>query len=115
VARSEIRLWRGLVKCELYAAVYGSEEAFAVSDPFRLRDADVPSAHAQHALAGLLAELERGGWNVVAHGSTWYEHTLELLPSASAEPQEADDDEDVLPRVIYRSVPTEDEQDVGGS
>jgi len=113
VARSEIRLSRGLVRSQLYAAICGSDEAFAGSAPFRLRAADLPGAQAQHALALLLAELEHAGWTVVAHGSTWYEHTLEFLPSDSTDAPRAD--EAALPRVIYKRVALERAPEEGGS
>ena len=73
----EIRLWRGFVKCQLYATFRGSDEAFAVSRYFRLRSEERPGAGAQRALADLLAELERGGWTVVSDGGIWYQHWLQ--------------------------------------
>lgn len=80
LARCEIRLWRGFTKCQLYASLAGSAEAFALSPYFRLRDQLAPNEQAQHALAALLAELEQGGWTVVSGGRPWYRHTLELFP-----------------------------------
>jgi hypothetical protein len=80
LARCEIRLWRGFMKCQLYASLGGSAEAFALSPYFRLRDHLEPNEQAQQALATLVAELEQGGWAVVSGGRPWYRHTLELLP-----------------------------------
>jgi hypothetical protein len=77
VARCEIRLWRGFVKCQLFAVMAGSEGAFAVSPYFRLREEDTPTAQAEHALAALLANLERAGWTVASAGPIWYRHRLE--------------------------------------
>jgi len=79
VESCEIRLWRGYLKCRLYASVHGSQQAFAMSPMFRLRDKDGPSARAQGALADLLVELERRGWTVVSDGPTWYEHRLQRV------------------------------------
>jgi hypothetical protein len=76
----EIRLWHGFVRCQLYAALVGSDEAFALSPFFRLRDDLAPNQQAKQALAALVAELEEGGWAVVSEGRPWYRHTLELLP-----------------------------------
>ena len=104
LARSRIRLWRGLIKSRLYAAMSGSEEAFAVSPPFVSRDAPVPGPQAQRALSSLLAELSRTGWIVVAHGSAWYDHTLELLPPDSdAASTRLPPDDEVLPKIVYKS------------
>jgi hypothetical protein len=77
VESCEIRLWRGYVKCQLYATVRGSDQAFALSRQFRLRDEDAPSAKAQRALADLLVELAQGGWTVVLDGPIWYQHWLQ--------------------------------------
>jgi hypothetical protein len=77
VESCEIRLWRGYVKCQLYATVRGSDQAFALSRQFRLRGEDAPSAKAQRALADLLVELEQGGWTVVLDGPIWYQHWLQ--------------------------------------
>ncbi len=80
LARCEIRLWRGFIRCQLYATLGGSEVAFALSPYFRLRDDLAPNEQAQQALAALVAELEQGGWTVVSEGRPWYRHTLELFP-----------------------------------
>jgi hypothetical protein len=77
VVRCEIRLWRGFVKFQLFAVMAGSEGAFAVSPYFRLREDDTPTPQAEHALAALLANLERAGWTVASSGPTWYRHRLE--------------------------------------
>jgi hypothetical protein len=79
LARSEIRLSLGFAKRQFYAVLSGSEEAFAISQPFRLRRADAPGKHAQRALSALVAELEHAGWTVVSDGAMWYEQTLELF------------------------------------
>jgi hypothetical protein len=79
LARCEIRLWRGFMKCQLYASLGGAAEAFALSPYFRLRDHLEPNEQAQQALATLVAELEQSGWAVVSGGRPWYRHTLELL------------------------------------
>ena len=76
VEHSEVKLWRGFVECQLYAAVEGSTDAWAVSRPFRLRGGE-PNAAAQKALSTLLAELEHSGWDVVSSGPAWYERRLE--------------------------------------
>ena len=55
----EIRLWRGWVKCQLYAEVEGSPGAFATSPHFRLRNPMVPDDRAHKILSDLLADLER--------------------------------------------------------
>jgi hypothetical protein len=104
LARSEIRLWHGVIKSRLYAVIYGSDDAFAVSQWFRSRDALAPGLSAQRALSSFLAELSRVGWMVVAHGSAWYEHTLELVPadvggSSAVAPSEGD----VLPTIVYKT------------
>ena len=78
VARCEIRLWRGYVKCQLYAVLEGSEErAVAFSKYFRLRDDQTSNPQGQQALAALLETLEARGWTVVLVGPTWYWHRLE--------------------------------------
>jgi hypothetical protein len=79
VESCEIRLWRGYVKCRLYATVRGSDEALAVSPYFRLPDEESPNAGAQRALAELLAELERAGWTVVQDRPIWYQNKLQRL------------------------------------
>jgi hypothetical protein len=87
----EIRLWRGYVKCQLFAApLTGSEAAIAVSSYFRLRDEDSPGDEARLALRDLIATLEQGGWTVVSRGPTWYEDRLERF----AEDPGEDPDED---------------------
>jgi len=75
----EIRLWRGYLKCQLFAAFPGSEYAIAFSSYFRLRDEDSPGDEARLALRGLIAALEEGGWAVVSRGPSWYEDRLERL------------------------------------
>jgi hypothetical protein len=78
VARCEIRLWRGYVKCQLYAVLEGYEErAIASSKYFRLRDDAMSSPQGQQALTALLATLEARGWTVVGVGPIWYWHRLE--------------------------------------
>jgi hypothetical protein len=78
VARCEIRLWRGYVKCQLYAVLEGSDErAIASSKYFRLRDDAMSSPQGQQALTALLATLEARGWTVVGVGPIWYWHRLE--------------------------------------
>jgi hypothetical protein len=78
VARCEIRLWRGLVKCQLHAVLAASEgEPFASSPYFRLEDDDVASPQAERSLSALAAELERDGWTVVSDGPSWYQHRFE--------------------------------------
>jgi hypothetical protein len=109
LARSEIRLWRGVVRSRLYAVITESEKAFAVSPPFRSGDAAAPGAQAQRALFLFLAELTRAGWMVVDHGAAWYEHTLALFardPDVGSTDVAAEPDE-VRVRVVYRSAPRE--------
>jgi hypothetical protein len=77
VESCEIRLWRGYVKCQLYATLRGSEETLAVSRHFRLCDQEAPSPSAQHALNDLLADLEQAGWTVVSDGAIWYQQQLQ--------------------------------------
>jgi hypothetical protein len=112
LARSELRLWRGLIKSRLYAVMSGSDEAFAVSEPFPSRDADAPGPQAERALSSLLASLSQTGWRVVTQGSAWYDLTLELFardPDAGStgpapgEPQ-------ARPRVVYRTGPARDDE-----
>jgi hypothetical protein len=114
LARSEIKLSRGLVKSQLCVVMSGAEEAFAVSEPFRLRDTDEPGPHAQRALSSLLAALSRSGWMVVAHGSAWYDHTLELFPP-HAGARQLHESPDVPPDVVYRPIPNEDEAEDGAA
>jgi hypothetical protein len=112
LARSEIRLWQGVMKSRLYAVIVGSDQAFAASQPFRSRDAAAPGPSAQHALSSLLAELSRVGWMVVEHGSAWYEHTLELLPAdggAGSTGTSPEDDEG--PKIVYRTIPRNGQAD----
>jgi hypothetical protein len=106
LARSEIRLWQGVMKSRLYAVIVGSEHAFAVSEPFRSRDAAAPGPSAQRALSSLLAELSRAGWIVVEHGSAWHEHTLELFPAdAGADSTVTSPEDDEVPKIVYRTIP----------
>lgn len=80
VARCEIRLWRGYVKCQLYAVLEGSEkQAIASSNYFRLRDDKTPNPQGRQALTALLETLEARGWTVVLVGPIWYWHHLERL------------------------------------
>lgn len=73
----EIRLWRGWVKCRLYAEVEGSPGAFVESPLFRLRNPTVSNDRAQRVLSDLLADLERSGWLVVETGRPiWYHRRL---------------------------------------
>jgi len=75
----KIRLWRGYLKCQLFAALTGSEGAIAFSSYFRLRDEDSPGDAARLALRDLIATLEQVGWTVVSRGPRWYEEKLERL------------------------------------
>lgn len=77
VARCEIGLWRGFGKCQLYAALDGSEEAFVHSRNFRLPVEAEPTARAEEALSELVARLEQDGWTVVSEGLRWYQRRLE--------------------------------------
>jgi hypothetical protein len=78
VKRCEIRLWRGYVKCQLYAVLEGSEErAIASSRYFRLRHDEMPNAEGQQALTSLLETLEARGWTVALAGPLRYWHRLE--------------------------------------
>jgi hypothetical protein len=77
VVACEIRLWRGFTRCQLYATSVTSDEAFALSGFFRLREGDAPNERALRALSDFLAKLARHGWTVVATGPTWYQHRLE--------------------------------------
>jgi hypothetical protein len=113
LARSEIKLWRGVVRSRLYAVISGSDKAFAVSPLFRSSDAAAPGPQAQRALSSLLAGLTRGGWMVVDHGAAWYEHTLALLapdPGAGSASVAAEADE-VRVRFVYRSAPKENRRE----
>ena len=76
-ACGEIRLWRGFIRCHLYAVPEGADEPIAFSPYFRLREDDTSSPEALEALAALVAELEQAGWTVVADGPDWYQHRLE--------------------------------------
>jgi hypothetical protein len=86
VAGCEIGLWRGFVKCQLYATEVGSEGPLAVSPYFRLRDDDVPSPQAGKALSALLDELELRGWRVASEGPRWYQRQLELFAESDDDP-----------------------------
>ena len=75
----EIELWRGYVKCQLYAASLDrppAAAAFAFSPFFRLRDEDTPTQNAAEALKTLVDRLERDGWTVVSAGARWYQLRL---------------------------------------
>jgi hypothetical protein len=75
----EIELWRGYVKCQLYAASLErprAAAAFAFSPFFRLRDEDTPTEKAAEALKTLVDRLERDGWTVVSAGARWYQLRL---------------------------------------
>jgi hypothetical protein len=75
----EIQLWRGYVKCQLYAASLDrprAAAAFAFSPFFRLRDEDTPTENAAEALKTLVDRLERDGWTVVSAGARWYQLRL---------------------------------------
>ena len=75
----EIELWRGYVKCQLYAASLDRPRAaapFALSPSFRLRDEDTPTEKAAAALKTLVDRLERDGWTVVSAGARWYQLRL---------------------------------------
>ena len=75
--RREIRLWRGFVKCQLYATfrgIRGGIRRVEVLPPALRGEA---GRRAQRALADLLAELERDGWTVVSDGGIWYQHRLQ--------------------------------------
>jgi hypothetical protein len=74
-----IELWRGYVKCQLYAASLDrtrASAAFAWSPFFRLRDEDSPTEKAAEALKTLVDRLERDGWTVVSAGARWYQLRL---------------------------------------
>jgi hypothetical protein len=76
----EIELWRGYVKCQLYAASLDrprAAAAFAFSPFFRLRDEDTPTEKAAEALKTLVDRLERDGWTVVSAGARWYQLRLD--------------------------------------
>ena len=104
LARSEVRLWQGVIKSRLYAVICGSDDAFAISEPFRSRDAVAPGPSAQRALSSLLAELSRSGWMVVEHGSEWYEHTLELVPAdVGRGSTAASSEDDVVSKIVYKT------------
>jgi len=75
----EIELWRGYVKCQLYAASLDRPRAavaFAFSPFFRLREEDTPTEKAAEALRTLVDRLERDGWTVVSAGARWYQLRL---------------------------------------
>jgi hypothetical protein len=75
----QIRLWRGYVRYQLYAALGGDEDgrALAHSPYFRLKDPERPSAQAKAALRNLLEQLEASDWTVTHEGSHWYSFRLE--------------------------------------
>jgi hypothetical protein len=79
----EIELWRGYVKCQLYAASLDrprAAAAFAFSPFFRLREEDTPTEKAAEALNTLVDRLERDGWTVVSAGARWYQLRLNRSP-----------------------------------
>jgi hypothetical protein len=82
----EIRLWRGFVKCQLYATDIASGAVLAESPYFRQRDEDVPGPNAEKALSALLAELELRGWHVESDGPSWYQRRLQLFEQDPDEP-----------------------------
>lgn len=77
VERCQIKLWRGFVKCQLYAVPIGSDEPLAFSPYFRLRDGTELTAQAVDALHALVEALEQEGWTVVSDGPSWYQYRLE--------------------------------------
>lgn len=79
----QIELWRGYVKCQLYAASLDGPRAaaaFAFSPFFRLRDEDTATEKAAAALKTLVDRLERDGWTVVSAGARWYQLRLSRSP-----------------------------------
>jgi hypothetical protein len=75
----QIELWRGYLKCQLYATSLDrprAAAAFAFSPFFRLRDEDTPTEKAAEALKTLVDRLERDGWTVVSAGARWYQLRL---------------------------------------
>jgi hypothetical protein len=75
----QIKLWRGYVKCQLYAALPdrpGAGTGFALSPVFRLREEDTPTEQAAGALKTLIDHLEGDGWTVVSAGAHWYDFQL---------------------------------------
>jgi hypothetical protein len=74
----QIELWRGYVKCQLYAALLDRPGAtgFAFSPAFRLRDENAPTEQAVIALETLIDYLEGDGWTVVFTGRRWYQLRL---------------------------------------
>ena len=75
----QIRLWRGYVRYQLYAASGGDEDGrvLAHSPYFRVKDPERPSAQARAALRNLLDQLEARDWAVTHEGSHWYSFRLE--------------------------------------
>jgi hypothetical protein len=74
----QIRLWRGYVRYQLYAALGrdGVGRTLAHSPYFRLKDPEAPGAEAKAALRDLLDRLEAGGWTVAQEGRRWYSFIL---------------------------------------
>ena len=81
--KCEIKLWRGYVKCQLYAALRdrpGEATGFAFSPVFRLPDEDTPTEEATGALKTLIDHLEEDGWTVMSEGKHWYQLRLARSP-----------------------------------
>jgi hypothetical protein len=78
VESCQIRLWRGYLRYQLYAASGrdGVGRALALSPYFRLKDSETPGAAAKAALGELLDQLEAEGWTVVQERWSWYSFTL---------------------------------------
>ena len=79
VLRCEIKLWRGYLKCQLYAEAAAGESVLGTSPYFRLKDPNTPTEEAEGHLAELIEALEKRGWQLTASGATWYRHRLEKL------------------------------------
>jgi hypothetical protein len=81
VESCRIKLWRGYVKSQLYAAPLdrgGTPPVGLFFSPFfRLRDEETPTKKADAALRTLIERLERDGWEVVSGGPRWYQLWLE--------------------------------------
>lgn len=68
----EIKLWRGVTKCQLVATVSESDEVIAISRTFSKCEDEAPTTEALLALTKLREFVERYGWSV-ARGPHWYQ------------------------------------------
>jgi hypothetical protein len=86
-----VRWWRGYVKSEFYAATSDDDEerTVAASPSFRWHGVEPPpeAEPATTALAALVAQLERDGWQLAGRGDEWFELRFRRHAVSTAEPR----------------------------